>query len=230
MTSRHFEDPDLLAEAALAPVPSDGAVSRDDERCPRSQWSAASLGDWALLWGPVLALLTLDQVTKVLVRNNLAVGEAWAPIPALARFFTITHVQNTGVAFGQFPGLGWLFMLVNLLVLIGILVYYPRIPKGQWLMKLASVLIMAGDLGNVIDRLRTTLLISDRVGGFFTALPHASVTDFVDFKIWPVWNVADMCIVSGVTILAWVLWRAEQKAAQRDAAGAEMEHDDGGEP
>ena len=178
-----------------------------------------------MLFGPALVLLALDQVTKVLVRNNLAVGESWAPIPALSRFFTITHVQNTGVAFGQFPGLGWLFMLVNLAVLVGIIVYYPRIPKGQWAMKLALALVMAGDLGNVIDRLRTTLLLSDTVGGFFAALPHASVTDFVDVKIWPVWNVADMCIVSGVSILAWVLWRAEQKEERRDVTEVGGEHD-----
>jgi signal peptidase II len=229
LTLRHFEDPDLPAEATLTSVSSDGISSRDDERRPRFQGRGASLGDWALLFGLAVALLTLDQVTKVLVRNNLAVGEAWAPIPALSKLFTITHVQNTGVSFGQFPGMGWLFMLVNLVVLVGIVVYYPHIPKGQWLMKLASAFIMAGDLGNVIDRLRTTFLVSGQVGGFFAALPHASVTDFIDFKIWPVWNVADMCVVSGVTILAWVLWRAEQQEAQLGVTGAEMEHGDGGE-
>jgi signal peptidase II len=182
-----------------------------------------------VLFGPALFLLALDQVTKLLVRQNLAVGEAWAPIPALSGFFTITHVQNTGVAFGQFPGVGWLFMLVNLAVLVGIVVYYPQIPKGQWTMKLASALVLAGDLGNVIDRLRTAFLLSDQAGGFFAALPHASVTDFMDFQIWPVWNVADLCIVTGVSILAWVLWRAEQEGVRRSATGTEIEHDPTGE-
>jgi len=205
-------------------VSSDDTFVPDQERPRRARWSGARLRDWALLFGPALALIALDQVTKVLVRNNLAVGEAWAPIPALSRFFTITHVQNTGVAFGQFPGLGWLFMLVNLAVLVGIIVYYPRIPREQRAMRVAAPLVMAGDLGNVIDRLRTTLLQSEQAGGFFAALPHASVTDFVDVKIWPVWNVADMCIVSGVIILALVLWRSEQKEAQRDVTGPETEH------
>ena len=91
-----------------------------------------NLRNWAILVGLTSFLLILDQVTKVLVRQNLAVGEAWAPIPALARIFTFTRVQNTGVAFGQMPGLGWLFMLVNLVVLVVVLVYYPRIPDGQW--------------------------------------------------------------------------------------------------
>ena len=153
----------------------------------------------------------------MLVRQNLAVGESWAPIPALSRIFTITHVQNTGVSFGQMPGMGWIFMLVNLAVLVGIVIYYPRIPVGQRLVRLALAFIAAGDLGNVIDRLRTAFLAFQAEGGsIWNALPRAYVTDFVDFKIWPVWNVADMCIVSGVSILAWTLWRAEQVQTSKE--------------
>ncbi len=160
----------------------------------------------------VLLLLALDQGSKWLVRHYLAVGEAWAPIPALAKVFTFTHVRNTGVAFGQLPGAGWLFMVVNLVVFIGVLVWYPRIPKGQWQLRLAAALILAGDLGNVIDRLRTAALAAQQTGSLWTALPKAYVTDFFDIKIWPVWNVADMCLVSGVAILAWMLWQAEKEA------------------
>jgi signal peptidase II len=169
---------------------------------------------WVFLVGMVLLLLALDQGSKWLVRQNLAVGEAWAPIPALSKIFTITHVRNTGVSFGQLPGAGWIFMLVNVAVFVGVLVYYPRIPAGQWLLQLAAALILAGDLGNVIDRLRTAFLFAQQTGSIWTALPKAYVTDFVDFKIWPVWNVADMCVVGGVAILAWVLWQAEKDSSQ----------------
>jgi signal peptidase II len=170
---------------------------------------------------PALFLLALDQTSKILVRQNLAVGEAWAPIPALSKIFTITHVQNTGVAFGQMPGLGWLFMLVNLAVLIGVLVYYPRLPAGHGLVRLAFAFILTGDLGNVIDRLRTAFLYAGPGGSLWDALPHAYVTDFFDFKIWPVWNVADLCIVTGVSILAWTMWQAERQAAARERAAEE---------
>jgi signal peptidase II len=173
--------------------------------------------NWAFLIGTVLFLLVVDQGTKWLVRQNLAVGEAWAPIPALAKIFTITYVRNTGVSFGQLPGVGWLFMFVNVAVVIGVIVYYPRIANGQWLLRSASALIMAGALGNVIDRLRTAFLFAGQVGGIWNALPHAYVTDFVDFKIWPVWNVADMCVVGGVAILAWILWQEEKKATHEVA-------------
>ena len=175
------------------------------------------LGEWALLIGPAALLLILDQVTKWLVRQNLAVGEMRAPIPALSKIFTVTHVQNTGVSFGQLAGLGWLFMLVNLAVLVGILIYYPRIPAGHWQLRLAAPLILAGALGNMIDRLRTAFAIAGRTGSLWTALPQSSVTDFMDFKIWPVWNVADLCTVTGVIILAWALWQAERAETSRES-------------
>jgi signal peptidase II len=179
------------------------------------------LREWGALAGLTFLLLSLDQVSKWLVRQNLAVGESWAPVPSLSKLFTFTHVQNTGVSFGQLPGLGWLFMLVNLVVLIGVLVYYPRIPVGQWPLRLASALILTGALGNVIDRLRTTYLAAQDTGSIWTALPRAYVTDFVDFRIWPVWNIADLCVVSGVAIVAWMLWRSEQSKEASSAMADE---------
>jgi len=176
------------------------------------------LWNWVLLVGLTALFLALDLGTKWLVRQNLAIGEEWAPIPALAKFFTFTHVQNTGVAFGQFPGMGWLFMLVNIAVLVGVLVYYPRIPAGAWSLRLAAALILAGDLGNIITRLSTALVIAQRTGSLWTALPDAYVTDFFDIKIWPVWNVADMCVVAGVLILGLWLWRSERRAMAEDRA------------
>ncbi len=175
------------------------------------------------LVGLALLLLALDQGTKWLVIQNLAVGESWAPIPALSRIFTITHVQNTGVAFGQLTGLGWLFMLVNLAVLIAIFLYYPRIPAGYWQLRVAASLILAGDVGNVTDRLRTAFQAAARTGSLWTALPYAYVTDFIDIKIWPVWNIADMCTVAGTAILAWILWRAEKTNMVTDTVASDSQ-------
>jgi signal peptidase II len=187
----------------------------------KSEPKTNRLRNWAFLIGLVLFLLAVDQITKWLVVQNLAVNEAWAPIPALSKIFTITHVRNTGVAFGQIRGWGWLFMLVNIGVSIGILVYYPRISRGQWKLRLASALIMAGALGNVITRLVSAFEISKATGSLWTALPLAYVTDFMDFQIWPVWNVADLCIVTGTALLAWTLWQSEKEAATNDAMAKE---------
>jgi signal peptidase II len=184
-----------------------------------SSTRSGAIGRWLLLAGVVAVLLVVDQTSKWLVRQSLAVNESWAPIPALAKIFTVTHVQNTGVAFGQFPGGGWLFMAVNLIVLIGVLIYYPRIPADQRLMRLACILILAGDLGNVIDRIRTMLLLVDTTGSIWAALPFASVTDFMDFHIWPVWNVADLCLVSGICIVAFLLLKQEREKEKLNAEG-----------
>jgi signal peptidase II len=182
------------------------------------------LRNWVLLAAGALCLLALDQVTKWLVVRNLAVNEAWVPIPALSKIFTITHVQNTGVAFGQLGGLGWVFMLVNLTVFVGVLVCYPRIPAGQWPLRLAATLILAGDLGNVIDRVRTTANIAQVTGKLWTALPKAYVTDMFAFRFWWVFNVADLCVVTGVALLAWMLWRTEGAQTGREAASREAEN------
>jgi signal peptidase II len=176
----------------------------------------ARLFNWAMLAGLVLLFVALDRLTKWLVVHNLAVNQAWAPVPALSRVFTITHVQNTGIAFGQFHGLGWIFMLVNVIVLFGVVFYYPRIPVKQWPLRLAAALILAGDLGNIIDRIGTIVRAMDQVGTVWAALSRAYVTDMFDFKIWPVFNVADMCVVAGVLLAGWMTWRADRAEARQE--------------
>lgn len=189
----------------------------------------ARLRNWAMLVGLVLLFLALDRLTKWLVVSNLAVNQAWAPIPALTRVFTITHVQNTGIAFGQFGGLGWIFMLVNVIVLFGVVLYYPRIPAGQWPLRLAAALVLAGDLGNIIDRIRTIIRAVDQVGTIWAALSRAYVTDMFDFKIWPVFNVADMCVVAGVLLAGWMMWRADRaEALQEKSRGQALPTDQAG--
>jgi signal peptidase II len=168
---------------------------------------------WALLAGLTLLFLAVDRVTKAIVVRDLALGQEWAPIPALAKIFSITHIQNTGVSFGQLSGLGWLFMVVNVAVMVAVLVYYPRLPAGQWSLHVACALILAGDLGNVIDRLSTLVHFALAKGSLGAALPMAYVTDFIYFHFWPVFNVADLCVVSGVIIVAWVLWRSQPDKA-----------------
>lgn len=194
-------------------------MARSDQ--PRSVAPGrARLRHWVLLLCLVVVLLALDRLTKELVVRNLAVNESWAPIPALAKVFTITHVQNTGIAFGQLHGLGWVFMVVNIAVLIGVIAYFPHIPGQLWSLRLASGLIIAGDLGNLIDRVRTAARLVGEGSTFWAALSKASVTDMFDFKIWPVFNVADMCLVAGIITVGVVMWRIEaaaQKAARESA-------------
>jgi signal peptidase II len=101
---------------------------------------------------------------------------------------------------------------VNAVVLVGVIAYYPQIPAPAWSLRLASGLILAGDLGNVIDRLRSAARLAHEASSFWKALPGASVTDMFDFKVWPVFNVADMSLVAGIIIVGWVMWRIESRS------------------
>jgi signal peptidase II len=155
-------------------------------------------------------VVALDQWTKYLVVSRLALYEAWAPIPALANVFTIHHVTNTGAAFGLFQNGNLVLMIVAIVVSVVILVYYRFVPGGQWLVRLSLGLQWGGALGNLVDRVRV-----------------GSVVDFLNFQIWPVFNVADMSIIGGVMLLALLLLREdylERKGTDvSGAGGAERE-------
>jgi len=152
------------------------------------------LGETTVL--PLVAILTLllDQITKHLVRANLPEGASWYPVPALGRWFSITHSTNTGAAFGLFPGLGVVLVVIAISVIIFILVFWHRLPAGDWLLRLCLGLMLGGAVGNLVDR-----------------LVQGRVTDFVRVGLgpglyWPSFNVADSAIVIGVAILVWHTW------------------------
>jgi len=166
---------------------------------------------WEKLILPVIAVLILvaDQISKYLVMAHLELGESWAPVPALERWFIFRYATNTGVAFGLFPDMGFLFMVIALAVAVIIVLYYRHLPQGQCLVRISLGLQLGGALGNLLDRVRL-----------------GRVTDFIDFRIWPVFNVADMAIVAGVSILAFSLLREdwlEQK--RRSEEGIEGKKD-----
>ena len=141
---------------------------------------------------PVVAVLTLviDQISKRAVMTSLRPGESWNPVAALERWVSLTYVTNTGAAFGLFPDYGVIFMVIAVVVIATIILYYRHLPGEQWLVQASLGLQLGGALGNLLDRLR-----------------HGHVIDFIDFKIWPVFNVADSSIFIGVVILAFHLLR-----------------------
>lgn len=144
---------------------------------------------------PAVAILTLviDQISKWVVMTSLRLGESWNPVAALERWVSLTYVTNTGAAFGLFPDQGVLFMVIAVVVIAAIVVYYRRLSGDQWLVQTSLGLQLGGALGNLLDRLR-----------------YGHVIDFIDFKVWPVFNLADSAIVIGVAMLAYHLLRSEQ--------------------
>jgi len=140
----------------------------------------------------VVAILTLvaDRISKWVVMANLRPGESWNPVAGLERYVSLTYVTNTGAAFGLFPDYGTIFMIIAVVVIVAIVIYYRRLPGDRWLVQISLGLQLAGALGNLLDRLR-----------------YGHVIDFIDFKIWPVFNLADSSIFVGVEILAFYLLR-----------------------
>lgn len=149
------------------------------------------------------ALVGIDQLTKSMVRARLDFGEVWEPVAALAPFIRVIHWRNTGAAFGLFPDGGLFFTVIAILVVLAILYYYPSIPRGQRLLRVALALQLGGAIGNLLDR-----------------LARGPVTDFVAVGDFPVFNVADASISVGVVLLVMTMWldeRAEQRAAAVEA-------------
>ncbi|HEX5369639.1 MAG TPA: signal peptidase II [Dehalococcoidia bacterium] len=124
----------------------------------------------------------LDFVTKSFVRSNLAVGESW---PHSSWLVKITHVTNSGAAFGILQGQG-VFLTITAVIAIGaIAFYYASPPMEHGLLRLALALELGGAAGNLLDRVR-----------------FGRVTDFIDFPHYPEFNVADSSIVIGLIVIA----------------------------
>jgi signal peptidase II len=154
------------------------------------------LFSFLVLLGVAIVVLALDQLTKTWVSTSLVEGGWWSPLPGLWRIFRVTHITNSGAAFGIFPNQGNFFIVIAVVVALAIVLYYRYLPTGSWLVRLSLGLQLGGAIGNLLDRIR-----------------YGHVVDFIDIGFWPIFNVADTAIVMGVGILAFCLWR-DDRAAQ----------------
>ncbi len=144
-------------------------------------------------WLTTLLVLMIDQLSKLWVVNNFAPGESRV---VLDQVLWLTYVQNQGAAFGILQGHSWLFFICALLVIV-ILVAINSKQHLPATMQVIFGLIMAGAIGNLLDRLRLNYVV-----------------DFFDLGWWPVFNVADMAIVcGGILLVLQLLW--DEKGAQR---------------
>ncbi len=130
-------------------------------------------------------VLAVDQVTKQLVRNSIAVGDSRHLLPGV----TLVRAQNSGVAFSLFAGSEAGVIIVSTIVISAVLVFFAFQRRHRW-MWLACGMIVGGALGNLVDRLRV-----------------GAVTDFVKLPDWPAFNLADASITLGVALLLLVLGR-----------------------
>mgnify|MGYP003490191294 FL=1 len=139
----------------------------------------------------IVALLVVifDQLTKYYVVENFYLGES---VPVIENIFHWTYILNPGAAFGMLEGSRWFFVVIAVGVLGGIWYMKDEINEGGWMMQYGAALFGGGAIGNLIDRARSGLVI-----------------DFFDFRIWPVFNVADIAICVGVAMILWKVRKPE---------------------
>ncbi|MCG8515326.1 MAG: signal peptidase II [Halanaerobiales bacterium] len=139
----------------------------------------------------MLMVTFCDQLIKALIRSNFLLYQS---IPLVSDVFHLTYVQNTGAGFGILAGRQNFFIIIAGLIITGLLIYKYQAADNR-LLDLALGLIIGGALGNVIDRIFL---------GY--------VVDYLDFRIWPVFNLADAMIVIGSGIFIFYFWKVEQSA------------------
>ncbi len=130
-------------------------------------------------------VFALDQISKMVIQQKMYHTQS---LPIIADIFHITYIRNPGAAFGILAYRTGFFIFISVVVVTAIFFYLPRVPANRWLLRFGLALQMGGVLGNLADRLR-----------------FGYVVDFLDFRIWPVFNLADSAIVIGVAILCWEL-------------------------
>jgi signal peptidase II len=135
------------------------------------------------LYGAAASVYLFDQLSKAIVVRTLRGRPAVEVIPGV----DLNYTENAGGAFGLFGGQPWLFFAATLAVSLVIVVASVRV--SDRLTAVALGLILGGALGNLTDRILRGPGVSGRV------------VDFVDFHVWPVFNLADSAIVIGALIV-----------------------------
>lgn len=141
------------------------------------------------------AIVIIDRLTKLAVVKYMSEMES---IPIIPGVFHLTYVRNPGAAFGLFPNKTLFFILITLAVVVLIVFFAGRLAKDGLAYQIALGLMLGGALGNLWDRLH---------GGL--------VVDFLDFRVWPVFNIADSSLVIGVLLFAFLIIRSPEPGAGR---------------
>lgn len=115
-------------------------------------------------------------------------------IPVLPQIFHLTYIQNPGAAFGILENQRYLFILIAAVLIVAVIYFYKKIIQLSKLFQVGIALLFGGAIGNMIDRIFI-----------------GRVIDYMDFRICPVFNLADIAIVSGCAIIAFnLLFKTER--------------------
>jgi signal peptidase II len=131
-------------------------------------------------------VLIIDRLSKLAVERNLAPG---AHVSVLGDVLWIDHTRNTGIAFSLFRTHGSLVFVFDLVAIGAILYFARRLPPAEPWLAVGLGLVLGGAMGNALDRVLS-----------------GAVTDFIDLRVWPVFNLADSAISVGALLVAWRLY------------------------
>ena len=155
-------------------------------------------GQVVLYYLIVILTYALDQLSKLYIQEAIAKGSS---LPIIENFFHITLVYNSGAAFGLLSGYSRLFILVALVAIFVInYVLFKKRKSLRGIERVSLCFILGGTLGNLTDRIRWGYII-----------------DFIDFRIWPVFNLADSFITVGAVMLAWSVFLENNRNKQIEA-------------
>lgn len=146
----------------------------------------------------IIAAVIIDQIIKKAVVSTMGLYET---IPVIQDVFHITYIHNTGAAFSMMEGMRSFLVLLPLIMVTGALVYmFIKRKTGHPLMMASVALIAGGGIGNLIDRIFL---------GY--------VVDYLDFRVFPIFNMADICVCVGCGLLIlYVLFIDGKKNGKRD--------------
>ena len=134
-----------------------------------------------------ILVFIIDQLVKHLVVSTMHLGQS---LPVIKGIFHITYVLNPGAAFGMLEHQRWFFILVALAAVLLGAAFYKKLQQESFLMRSGAGLLLGGAVGNLADRIQSGLVV-----------------DFLDFRIWPVFNIADIAICAGAGILSFDMWQ-----------------------
>ena len=159
---------------------------------------AAGTAEWLALGAVAIAAIVADQLTKHIVSSQLALDDQVKLIGPLS----IHHVQNSGIAFGLFSSATAAVIVLTAFAVGWMILFFARSGSRHPVLPVALGLVIGGSVSNLLDRVRL---------GY--------VTDFIDLRYWPAFNLADSFIVIGVAILLGTLLAAERipRGRRRDA-------------
>ena len=134
-----------------------------------------------------ILVFIIDQLVKHLVVSTMHLGQS---LPVIKGIFHITYVLNPGAAFGMLEHQRWFFILVALAAVLLGAAFYKKLQQESFLMRSGAGLLLGGAVGNLADRIQSGLVV-----------------DFLDFRVWPVFNIADIAICAGAGILIYDIWQ-----------------------